>query len=82
MDRSQAQWWRYDLTVDHPRRGTYRTTHHDPAFAISVAAESIRAPLLDNPFTDPAAISLLHLGMPLEARCADGTHVTVTPILM
>lgn len=81
MHRPRSQWWRYDLAITTPRSGTYRTTHYDPAYAIECAAEAIRSPVVHNPFADPAAVSVLHLGMPLETICADGTHISITPVI-
>lgn len=81
MHRPRIQWRRYELTVTTRHSGTYHTTHYDPAYAVECAAEAVRSPVLDNPFTDPAAISVLHLGMPLETTCADGTRITITPVI-
>lgn len=80
MNRSGAQWWRYDLSICGPH-GTTCTREYDPQAALWAASAHITAPVLDNPFTDPAAIGVLHLGLPLETVCADGTRIAITPVI-
>lgn len=79
MDRSRAQWWRYELAITGPAGTSFRR-ETDVHSVLAAASNSIRSPVIENPFTEEA-ISLLLLGLPIETICVDGTRITVTPIL-
>jgi hypothetical protein len=79
MDRSQARWWRYELTITGPTCSILRR-EADVHGVLAAASASIASPVIDDPFTEEA-ISLLLLGLPIEAVCVDGTRITVTPVL-
>jgi hypothetical protein len=79
MDRSRAQWWRYELTITGPA-GSSVHAETDVHGVLAAASASIGSPVIDNPFTEEA-ISLLLLGLPIETICVDGTRITVTPVL-
>lgn len=79
MDRSQARWWRYELAITGPGCSILRR-EADVHGILAAASASIVSPVIENPFTEEA-ISLLLLGIPIEAVCVDGTRITVTPVL-
>lgn len=79
MDRSHAHWWRYELAITGPACSILRR-EADVRGVLAAASASIASPVIDNPFTEEA-ISLLLLGLPVEAVCVDGTRITVTPVL-
>lgn len=79
MDRSHARWWRYELTITGPA-GSILCCEADIHGVLAAASASIASPVIENPFTEKA-ISLLLLGLPIEAVCVDGTRITVTPVL-
>lgn len=79
MDRSQARWWRYELAITGPACSILRR-EADINGVLAAASDSIASPVIENPFTEEA-ISLLLLGLPVKAVCADGTRITITPVL-